>query len=799
MKTLAPGPRQRARLRSRRRRRTFAAALVLLLSLPLGVYVWLSSSLPKVSGTLTVQGLTSPVEVIRDPRGIPHIYAANEPDAFYALGFVHAQDRLFQMDFARLLAQGRLSEVIGPATLESDRFMRMLDVTGQVDASLQVMPARWRRQLEAYAAGVNAFLDGHKGAWPPEYVLLRRAPERWDARDSLLWAKLMSLQLAGNWRGEIARAKLLATWSPEMLAQIWPDWPADSATTLAALYRRFDWDKLAAALPAPLGPSQASNEWALSGARTASGKPLLTNDPHLSLNAPDQWYLAHIETPSLQLVGATAPGAPAMVLGHNGRIAWGFTTTNADTWDLFVERLDPNDANRYLTPDGSQPFDTRTETIKVKGQADAVVTFRSTRHGPVLSDLSASARAATPPEHVLALSMPALQIVDRTPGALFALNRATDWPSFVAALADWHAPMQNIVYADREGHIGFYSPALVPIRAKGDGWLPQPGWTGEYDWTGYVPFADLPHELDPRGGSIANANNRIVPESYPVFLSRDWDAPYRAQRIRELLDARDAHDRESMAEMLRDDVSLLARELLPSLRGVAVTRPDSRRALSLLQAWDGRMDRLRPEALIFHAWMRELTRALLASAKAGEDSVAIGEYPALLRGALAGTSPFCSEPDKASRCPAFVIDALDRAIEILSAKYGSDPSHWHWGDAHYAPFRHPVFSRIPVLRDLLEQRVPTDGDFFTINRGANRPDGGDNPFEHVHGAGLRAIYDLSDLANSQFMIAPGQSGNPLSPHWSDLVEDWANGGHFAIDLDRDRLRATGSILLLEPR
>lgn len=799
MKSLASGPRRRARLRTQRRRRIIGVVLALLLATPLALYGWLLTSLPKTSGAITLAGPTAPVEIIRDARGIPHIYAAGEADAFFALGFVHAQDRLFQMDFTRLLAQGRLSEVIGPATLDSDRFMRMLDLVGQADATLQIMPPRWRRMLDAYAAGVNGYLDNHVGAWPPEYLLLRRSPERWEARDSLLWGKLMTLQLAGNWRGELARARLVATWSPDMLAQVWPNWAAEPGTTmaLAELYRGLDLEGLARTLPAPLGPAQASNVWALSGARTAGGKPLLTNDPHLGLGAPGQWYLAHIETPSLRLVGATAPGAPAMVLGHNGRIAWGFTTTTADTWDLFVERLDPNDANRYLTPYGSQPFETRTETIKVKGQADTVVTFRATRHGPVLSDLSASARAVAPSEHVLALATPSLQIVDRTPMALFALNRATDWSGFAAALTDWHGPMQNIVYADREGRIGFASPALLPRRRGGDGWLPQPGWTGEYDWDGFVPFAELPQAVDPPSGALINANNRIVPDDFPVFISRDWDSPYRARRIAELLDARETHDRESMAEMLRDDVSLLARELMPRLRGVAVTRPESRRALALLQAWDGRMDRLRPEALIFHAWMRELTRALLATAPSYDSDMAVAAYPVLLRNAIIDTSPFCGDGKPA--CADAVVTALDRAVERLSAIYGADMGQWRWGDAHYAPFRHAVFSRVPVLRDLLAMKVPTDGDFFTVNRGASRADGDGNPFEHVHGATLRAIYDLADLAGSQFMIAPGQSGNPLSAHWSDLAEDWANGGHFPIDTNRDRLRERGSILLLEPR
>ncbi|HEX2115098.1 MAG TPA: penicillin acylase family protein, partial [Alphaproteobacteria bacterium] len=715
MKTLASGPRRRARLRSQRQRRIAGLIVAAIVAIPFALYAWLLTSLPKTSGHIAVAGLTQSVEIIRDGRGVPHIYAAAEDDAFYALGFVHAQDRLFQMDLSRLVAQGRLSEVLGPATLDSDRFMRMLDLTGQAEATLEAMPAQWRRLLDAYAAGVNAFLDSHSGAWPPEYLVLRRTPERWQPRDSLLWAKLMNLQLSGNWRGEIARARLATRWTPEMLQQIWPNWPTDRVTTLAGLYRSLDLDTLAKALPAPIGPAQASNEWLLSGAHTASGKPLLTNDPHLALNAPGQWYLARIETPTLRLAGATAPGAPAVVLGHNGHIAWGFTTTNADTWDLFIERLDPNDANRYLTPQGSAPFETRTETIKVKGEADTVMTVRITRHGPVLSDLSAPARAATPPEHVLAIATPALQIVDRTPSALFALNRATDWSSFVAALADWHGPMQNIGFADRDGHIGFFSPALLPRRPTGDGWLPQPGWTGEHDWNGFVSFAELPQALDPPGGRFINANNRVVPEDFPVFISRDWDSPYRARRIAELLDARDVHDRESMAELLRDDVSLLVRDLLPRLRGVSATRPDSRRALALLQGWDGRMDRLRPEALIFHAWMRELTRSLLTAAPGGDPDLPLGEYPLLLEGAVSGDSPFCggTMPD----CAGMVVAALDRATDWLTSAYGPDIEKWRWGDAHYAPFRHPVFSRVPVLRDLLEMRVPTDGDFFTVNRG----------------------------------------------------------------------------------
>jgi penicillin amidase len=789
------------RLRTQRRRRLLGGALAVLLTAAAVAGGWLFSSLPKTNGSISVAGISQPAEIIRDRRGIPYIYAATEDDAFFALGFVHAQDRLFQMDFTRLAAQGRLAEVIGPALVDSDRFIRMLDLVGQAEATLQSLEPQWRRMLDAYAAGVNAFLDEHRGAWPPEYALLGHTPERWQPRDSLLWAKLMSLQLSGNWRGEIARARLASRLPAEMLGQLWPNWPTDPATTLALaeLYRSVDFDGLAAALPAPLGPAQASNEWVVAGARTASGKPLLTNDPHLGLGAPGIWYLARIETPNLTLAGATAPGSPAVVLGHNGNIAWGFTTTNADTWDLFIERVHPDDPGRYLAPEGARAFETRSQTMKVKGQPDILLTFRATRHGPILSDLSAAARSIAPPEHVMALATPSLQVVDKTPAALFALNRATDWNGFVAAMHDWHGPMQNIVYADRAGHIGFYSPGLLPRRPNGDGWLPRPGWTGEHDWDGFVPFADLPHAADPSTGLFFNANNRIVPDDYPVFVTRDWDAPYRARRIGELLDARTTHDSESMAEMLRDDVSLLARDLLLRLR-IEPRNDAARRALVMLRDWDATMDRLRPEPLIFNTWMRELTHGLLEAVLGPQADSLAGEYPALVDGAVSGTSPFCASPPAGGKtCLEQVSSALDRALEALAARYGDDMTRWRWGDAHYASFRHKVFDRIPVIRRLVGMRIPTDGDFFTIDRGASRRGDAVTEFEHVHGSGLRAIYDLADLDSSHFMIAPGQSGNPLSRHWSDLARDWANGLHFRLDSDRARLQSTGSVLILTPR
>jgi penicillin G amidase len=621
-------------------------------------------------------------------------------------------------------------------------------------------------------------------------------PEPWTPVDSLLWGQLMIQQLAGNWRDEIARARAIASQPAAQVEELWA-LPSDGTATLASLYRSLDLERLAAWLPAPLGPSTASNEWVIAGTQTVSQKPLLANDPHLGLGAPGQWYLARIVTPTLTLTGATAPGVPAMILGHNGRIAWGFTTTNADQFDLFLERIDPADPARYLTPEGSQAFATRTEIIKVRGEPDVVVTVRATRHGPVLSDALRSLDDATPGGHALALSSPSAYHADRTAEALFRLNRAGGWDEFLDALLAWHAPMQNIVYADIDGHIGFIAPALIPQRKSGDGRLIRPGWSGEFDWDGFLPFDALPRAFDPPRGQLVNANNRIVDDNFPLFITRDWDAPYRAQRIEEMLGATSQHDKGTMQAMLADPVSLYARDIRARLDRVSPTDDHARQALARLRSWDGSMTRERPEPVILHAWMRELQLALFGNWPAEQLGVRGTERPEVLLAALDGHSAFCR--DRQGGCEAAVARSLSTALDNLSSRYGADMATWRWKRAHRAPFRHLLFDRVPVLRDWLLFNVPTDGDNYTVNRGAWRSSQSGEPFAHIHGAGYRAIYDLANFAESRFMVAPGQSGHPLSRHWGDLIEPWANGQHFTITGERAALQAEGRTLRLEPR
>ena len=515
-----------------------AGFLILLLLVLGGGYLYLRSSLPQVEGRVTVQGLNAPVTIARDADGVPLITASDDADAAFGLGFAHAQDRLFQMETMRRYGAGRLAEIFGTRSVGIDTQMRVLGLYRLAEASFSHLSAPMRRTLEAYAAGVNAFLATRRGALPPEFQLLRLTPEPWRPADSLVWGKMMDLELTGNYRGELLRARLARSLSPEQLAFLYPNYPKEAPTTLAelaAIYRRLPLDPLYAGLAPEIGPTYASNNWVVDGAHSASGKPLLANDPHLGFSAPGVWYLARLKTPEREIAGGTAPGVPLVVIGHNDRIAWGFTTTASDVADLFIEKLDPNDPGRYLTPEGSAPFEIRKETIAVRDAAPIALTIRSTRHGPVLSDMLPAGTVET--GYVLALAATFLTDDDPSAEALWSASRASNWNEFREAFKRFVAPQQNIVFADTSGEIGFIAPGRIPIRRNGNGWLPMPGWTGEYDWTGFIPFAELPQGSNPASGRFVSANNKIVPDTYPYFLSRDWDLPNRAERINELLAA----------------------------------------------------------------------------------------------------------------------------------------------------------------------------------------------------------------------------------------------------------------------
>jgi penicillin amidase len=733
---------------------------VLALALVAGA-VWLT--LPGTEAALRLAGLSAPVEIEFDTRGVPRIRAANERDAAMALGVLHARDRLFQMEMTRRGGAGRLSEIAGPSTLRLDRFVRTLGLLQHAEADLAALPADARDILEAYAAGVNAWIAERGRFAAPEFLILG-APEPWKPVDSLLWGKVMGLWLSGNWRTETERARLATLLSPERLQQLWPSDDSAGRPDLAALPDAARFAGLLAATPrwgedAPL-PESASNAWAVAPSHSVTGGALLAADPHLALQAPALWYLARIELPGGRfLAGATAPAVPMIVIGRNERLAWGFTTTHSDTQDVFVERLRGSDT--YETPDGPRPFTIREERIAIRGQPGEVLRVRETRHGPVISDLEEEPQG----DRVLAVSMASLAQADTQFAGLLALNRAGSISQARAAAALIASPAQNLMVADTAGGIAMFLTGRTPVRAAGDGTLPVPGWDGAHDWTGWIPFDAMPHVQAPASGVLVNANNRVQPPDSDVFLGRDWFGDWRFRRIGELLRQRPRHAPGDFAAMQADAVSLLAREMLPLL--LAPPRPSGAAgaARDLLVGWDGAMRTDLPQPLIFNAWLRELAPLALAAGGVPDGAWVAGpEFLRLLR--IPEGADWCGP----GGCEALSIQALEAAVASLASRFGPEPAGWRWGDAHRVKLEHPLLRLVPWLADWLRIEAPTPGDGQTVNRGGMGRD-----FSHIHGPGLRIVMDLASPDGVAAAIATGQSGNPFSRHWSDLNAGWAAG------------------------
>ncbi|MCB1883031.1 MAG: penicillin acylase family protein [Geminicoccaceae bacterium] len=744
-----------------------SAAVLLALLLGTGSYLWLRRSLPEIVGERAVPGLAAPVDVLRDAHGVPHVFALNRADAYRALGFVHAQDRLFQMDMQRRLATGRLAEVAGPAVLASDRFYRTLGLADAAEKGAAALDPWARGLVRAYAEGINAFLATRKGPLPPEFLALGYAPDPWSETDVLAFARLMAWDLGGNWRDERLRRHLAAA---------------------GVANARID-----GLLSPDAAAGQGSNNWAVGPGRSATGGALLANDPHLALRTPSPFYLAHLEAPGLRAIGGTLPGLPPVILGRNARIAWAFTTTHSDVQDLFVERVDPNDPARYLAPGGGRPFAVREERIRVRGAPDEVLRVRATRHGPVLSDLGFLDAGAG---EVLALAWTGLRPDDRTPQAMLAVAEAGDWPSFVDALADFHSPQQNILYADVDGHIGFIAPGRVPGRGRGDGRRPVLGWTGADDWRGFVPYDALPKAFDPPKAYLATANNRIVGDAYPYLLAADWPPDYRVRRIVERLKGKARHDPADFAAMQTDTVSLMARELLPPMLASVPFGPDERRAaLDLLRRWDGDMRADRPEPLLFYAWYQALARAVYADELGPSFPLVLGTRPDFMRRVLNGDpSGWCDDvtTPAVEGCPARLALALDAALSSLRDAWGDDPAAWRWGEAHPVRHAHALSPVLPAwARGWLDIRHPAGGDAFSPDVAAFAL-GESATFEATLGPTYRAVYDMAAPERSRFLQTTGQSGNPLSPRYDDFASLWQRGETIPMTTDRKVLEREGA-------
>ena len=798
--------------------RVVGGVSLLLIVVTAGVFIWLRTSLPMTDGTVSVRGLTAAVSIVRDQNAIPHIFASTERDAAFAIGYVHAQDRLVQMELMRRLGGGRLAEVFGKRALRLDRLMRTLGLYRRAEASFKHLSPETRAGLEAYSAGVNAFLRTHKGALQPALQVFPSRPAPWKPADSMVWGKLMAMQLAINWRSELLRTQIAKELGADKLAILWPADPPNGPVTITGRAPFGPSDRTIrrrAKLPTAAIPAKAlldavprglfggaSNTWIIAGERTKSGKPILANDPHLNIGAPILWYLVRVQTPTLTLTGATTPGVPSLILGHNGHIAWGLTTSYADTDDIFIERLDPKDPGRYLTPNGSQRFKVRTETITVRWGDPVQLRMRETRHGPVLNDiLPEKQRMSLPQGHVVALSAPWLTDRDTTPDAIYRLNHAKNWTELLSALRLWRAPPQNIAYADVGGTIGLYVPGDIPLRKTGTGFMPGQGWTGEFGWSGFIPFDQLPHVRNPASGIIVNANNRLVGSGYPHFISREWGDRFRAARIEKLLAGTAKHDMALSARIQADHVSEPANDLLPILLKAKGFKGETLAAVERLRAWDRRMDRNRPEPLIYAAWVRELNRALYQDELGELFASYWGVRPSVVEEILGRHRDWCDDRRTEAResCDNRIVYSLERALADLKRRHGGDQTRWRWGRAHYADLRHPVFGFVPVLGSLAGLRIANNGDGHTVNNASFSIRNETAPFAQRAGPGFRAIYDLAGLTRSRFMITTGQSGNPFSRHFGDLMKRWRDVQYVTINGSRrDVERSALGTLILKP-
>jgi len=757
-----------------------------------------AASQPQIDGKITLKGLGGPVDIVRDAEGIPHIYARSTDDAYFALGFVHAQDRLWQLELNRRIPAGRMAEILGPNALDADRFLRTLGVRRNAERILAALAPETRAALDAYARGVNAWLDNRSGPLPPEFLLTGApAPAPWQPVDSIGWQTMMAWDLGANWTQEMLRMRLAQRLSLAQIGEFLAPYPGEQALPtqdFTTLYRELSGTarqlgRVAAIAPPSYVDGMGSNNWVVSGALSETGKPLLANDPHLGLAAPALWYFAHLSAPGLNVIGATLPGLPSVVLGRNDRIAWGFTNTAPDVQDLYIERLHPEDKRRYQTPDGWAEFTVRNETIKVKGQPDVTIEVRETRHGPVITGaLPIVEKAALDANrYVVAFAWTALRPDDLTLQAGMRFNGAQNWQQFLDAARDFGSPQQSIVYADVDGNIGFVAPGRVPVRKPENdlkGLAPAPGWDARYDWAGFIPFEQLPQKYNPASQRIMTANHKIVEADYPHFLTSEWTLPYRARRIDALLDAKPKHDLASFAAIQKDHVSLAAQEILPVLRKAVPRSERAKAALAMLAGWNGEMEMQRAEPLIYNAWMRMAARQIFTD-ELGE--ALMKDYWEQRNTHLStvnvlmnrdGQGRWCADATvqvkgRKQTCEEVLSASLEAALADLEQRYGADMSAWRWGEAHFARSEHRPFAKVDALARVFDIRVPSPGDTFTVNVGRHNLRDEAMPFANRHAASLRALYDLANLENSRFIHSTGQSGNVLSPLYRSFSRRWA--------------------------
>jgi len=797
---------------------TLGALVVAFAGLAL-VWYFAARSLPDYTATEEVDGLTATVEIVRDNANVPHIFGENDADVFYALGYAHAQDRLWQMVMLRRTAQGRLSELFGERTLQIDMLMRRFDIYGIATSSVSAQDATTQAALSAYAAGVNAWLgevnEGARGRGAPELWLFNHPIAPWVPADSVAILKLMSVQLQSHLEAEVLRARVSLLLPSERVADILPDVPGAGTAALP------DYASLVPGVPVqmadtavdmgPLSPfpdygfGGASNAWAAGIARSATGSTLLANDPHLELTAPAIWYLARLELASGGVIGGTIPGVPLVLAGRSAELGWGITSSYLDDLDVYIEEVNPQNPGQYRTPEGWADFQTRQSIIEVKDSAPVTVRLQWTRNGPVLPPELYNLGTIRPPGHVTSVAWTALDPADTTMTAGMRLMAARSVEAAIAAGELFIAPSQVLTVADRN-RIGMKLIGRMPVRDPAhasEGRMPSLGYVEENWWQGFHPYDENPEFLQPPGAILGNTNNKIVNRAFPRHVSFLWGDTQRVERWEFLMQTRQVHTRESFIEAQLDTVSNAARTLLPLIGAdlwfTGEAAPEGsperqrQRALMLLAEWNGEMNEHLPEPLIYAAWMRALQERLirdeigpLADSFTHVDPVFIERVYRDVDGAAVWCDVLQSAP--VETCTDIARMALDDALVWIGERYGTALESLRWGDAHVATHDHPVLGQTPILNWIVNIRQSTSGDDHTLMRGRTLGEGPD-PFRNVHAGAYRGVYDFADPDSSVFIISTGQSGHPLSRHYDDLGVLWRQGEYIPMTLDPALARA----------
>ncbi len=786
---------------------------------------------PQTSGTITLPGLKEEVTVIRDQYGMPHIYANNLEDLFYAQGYVTAQDRFWQMEWWRYQGQGRIAELVGEPGIEPDKFIRTAGWNRMSQTTLDYYreeAPEFYNILESYAAGVNAYIgDKSPGELSINHKILQTVNEPWEIEpwtplNTVSWGVVMSFVLANDINRELAYANLIDQFGEEAVFDLRPPYPYDSRPVIAPtdeLVSEFaqnglpeGWDtavnwqnvntNIIGQLPENIlgaPPFVGSNNWVVSGKHTASGLPLLANDPHLAIQLPAIWYEVGLHAPGYNVVGFSFAGVPGVIIGHNDKIAWGVTNTGADVQDLYIEKINPDNPNQYEWQGEWQEMEIIEETIKVNGGEDIVLPVRLTRHGPIISDIRDDTK------DVLAMRW-AAQEPSRVLQSAILLNQAQNYDEFREALRYWDIPSQNFVYADVEGNIAYQMPGLTPIRKNGSGMVPVPGWNGEYEWEGWIPYEELPALFNPEQGYIVTANHAIVDEAYPNFITRDWADGDRGQRIVDLLEEAIANGPVTQADLAAiqfDSYSLLADTYLPLLNKLDTSDPRIQEAVDILNKWNRQERREETGPAIFEIFLLKLYPAIVQDEIGPENVEKLQTRNNIFMHKIANEpdSPWwdnVNTPERENR-EDILQQALVEALDWLEEKMPGEMASWQWGDLHQAPFVSAPLGQSGV--GLLEALV---------NRGPFPADGGNSI---VNAAGwdlqeparvnwhpsMRMLVDMSDFDASQMVIPTGQSGHPGHPNYDDQIELWLNGKYHPMWWSETAVQsAAADTLILQP-